>query len=75
MNKTSLCKFCDEESIKNLTGEGIAALANCKLRSRETRGPVEKTPEPWPPITNGSSTTTHSATAPYPESGEQASIL
>jgi hypothetical protein len=32
-----------------------------KLRNQQV--PVEKTPEPWPPITNGPTTTAHSAMA------------
>jgi hypothetical protein len=32
--------------------------------------PAEKIPEPWPPITNGSASTVHSATA-QPEGGAQ----
>jgi hypothetical protein len=32
-------------------------------KSRNQQVPVEKTPEPWPPITNGPATTAHSATA------------
>jgi hypothetical protein len=32
-------------------------------KSRNQQVPIEKTPEPWPPITNGPTTTAHSATA------------
>jgi hypothetical protein len=32
-------------------------------KSRNQQIPVEKTSEPWPPITNGPATTAHSATA------------
>jgi hypothetical protein len=32
-------------------------------KSRNEQVLVEKTPEPWPPITNGAATTAHSATA------------
>jgi hypothetical protein len=32
--------------------------------------PTEKIPEPWPPITNGPTSTVHSATA-QPEGGAQ----
>jgi hypothetical protein len=61
---------------KNSTGEEKDALTDIAWgRTQGTHNPlmakksrneqvlVEKTPEPWPPITNGAATTAHSATA------------
>jgi hypothetical protein len=61
---------------KNSTGEGKAALTDMPgagtqgahnplmaKKSRNQQVPVEKIPEPCPPIINGPATTAHSATA------------
>jgi hypothetical protein len=56
-----------------MSGVGTQGANNPLMakKSWNQQVPVKKTPEPWPPIINGSSTTVHYATAPMPESGEQ----
>jgi hypothetical protein len=47
----------------NSTGEGKTALPVLYSKETETKVPAEKIPEPWHPITNGPTSTVHSATA------------